>query len=103
MGQSSEKFISSWKTTERQATGKALSYLQKLMLKHNISHSFTCFFLPLQALEKVGLKWSMLATTSWESMYDTLCEYVDSQTKDGAEWDGECSTIMESWKPMKSF
>ena len=41
-----------------------------------------------QALEKVGLKWSMLATTSWESMYDTLCDYVKAKTKDGAEWDG---------------
>jgi len=30
----------------------------------------------------------MLATTSWESMYDTLCDYVKSKTKDGAEWDG---------------
>ena len=30
----------------------------------------------VQALEKVGLKWSMLATTSWESMFDTLSDYV---------------------------
>jgi hypothetical protein len=41
-----------------------------------------------QALERVGLKWSMLATTSWDSMYDTLCDYVQSKTKDGSEWDG---------------
>eukprot|EP00526_Cylindrotheca_closterium_P002923 CAMPEP_0113658962 /NCGR_PEP_ID=MMETSP0017_2-20120614/32062_1 /TAXON_ID=2856 /ORGANISM="Cylindrotheca closterium" /LENGTH=1012 /DNA_ID=CAMNT_0000573397 /DNA_START=113 /DNA_END=3147 /DNA_ORIENTATION=+ /assembly_acc=CAM_ASM_000147 len=41
-----------------------------------------------EALEKVGLKWSMLATTSWESMFETLCEYVRSKTKDGGEWDG---------------
>lgn len=40
------------------------------------------------ALEKIGLKWSMLATTSWESMFDTLCEYVEERTKDGEEWDG---------------
>eukprot|EP00980_Cylindrotheca_fusiformis_P010848 scaffold2462_cov127-Cylindrotheca_fusiformis.AAC.5 len=41
------------------------------------------------ALEKVGLKWSMLATTSWESMYDTLCDYIQSKTKEtGCEWDG---------------
>jgi hypothetical protein len=32
-----------------------------------------------QALEKVGLKWSMLATTSWESMFDTLCDYVKTK------------------------
>lgn len=41
-----------------------------------------------QALEKVGLKWSMLATTSWESMYDTLCDYVQSKAKDVGDWDG---------------
>eukprot|EP00934_Nitzschia_sp_Nitz4_P008155 Nitzschia sp. Nitz4//scaffold41_size133979//117900//120962//NITZ4_003371-RA/size133979-processed-gene-0.93-mRNA-1//-1//CDS//3329551542//8145//frame0 len=41
-----------------------------------------------KALEKVGLKWSMLATTSWDSMFETLCEYVTSKTKDGASWDG---------------
>lgn len=41
-----------------------------------------------QALERVGLKWSMLATTSWESMYETLCDYVQSKTKEGGEWDG---------------
>jgi hypothetical protein len=40
------------------------------------------------ALEKIGLKWSMLATTSWESMFDTLCEYVEDKQKGGAEWDG---------------
>ena len=42
----------------------------------------------LQALEKVGLKWSMLATTSWDSMYETLVDYVTERTKDGSEWDG---------------
>jgi hypothetical protein len=40
------------------------------------------------ALEKIGLKWSMLATTSWESMFDTLCEYVEEKRKGGTEWDG---------------
>lgn len=33
------------------------------------------------ALEKVGLKWSMLATTSWESMFDTLVEYVEEKVR----------------------
>jgi hypothetical protein len=41
-----------------------------------------------QALEQLGLKWSMLATTSWDSMYETLCDYVAERTKDGSEWDG---------------
>lgn len=34
-----------------------------------------------KSLEQVGLKWSMLATTSWESMFDTLCDYVDSKVR----------------------
>ena len=32
-------------------------------------------------LENVGLKWSMLATTSWDGMYETLKEYSEQQTK----------------------
>lgn len=40
------------------------------------------------ALEKVGLKWSMLATTSWEAMFDTLVAYVDDKEKKGVKWDG---------------
>lgn len=40
------------------------------------------------ALEKVGLKWSMLATTSWEAMFDTLVAYVDDKEKKGIKWDG---------------
>ena len=40
------------------------------------------------ALENIGLKWSMLATTSWESMFETLCQYVEEKKKGGAEWDG---------------
>lgn len=40
------------------------------------------------ALENVGLKWSMLATTSWESMFETLCEYVEAKKKEVSDWDG---------------
>ena len=41
-------------------------------------------------LEGVGLKWSMLATTSWDGMYDTLKEYAEQQIKklSGEKWDG---------------
>ena len=41
-------------------------------------------------LEGVGLKWSMLATTSWDGMYDTLREYAEQQIKKmgGEKWDG---------------
>jgi hypothetical protein len=40
------------------------------------------------SLEKLGLKWSMLATTSWDSMYETLCNYVDEKKEGGVDWDG---------------
>lgn len=39
-------------------------------------------------LERIGLKWSMLATTSWDVMFDTLVVYVACQNKDGKTWDG---------------
>jgi Helicase associated domain len=39
-------------------------------------------------LEGVGLKWSMLATVSWEEMYDTLKEYAEEQAKKDGQWDG---------------
>lgn len=34
-----------------------------------------------KALEKVGLKWSMLATTSWEAMFETLVAYVEEKVR----------------------
>jgi hypothetical protein len=40
------------------------------------------------SLEKLGLKWSMLATTSWDSMYETLCDYVEEKKREGGDWDG---------------
>ncbi|CAB9505394.1 Helicase associated domain [Seminavis robusta] len=40
------------------------------------------------ALEKIGLKWSMLATTSWDAMYETLLEYVKDKETKGVKWDG---------------
>jgi hypothetical protein len=39
-------------------------------------------------LEAIGLKWSMLATMSWDSMCDTLHAYVRQQEKEHREWDG---------------
>jgi hypothetical protein len=35
------------------------------------------------SLEKVGLKWSMLATMSWDCMYETLEEYVQEKVSIG--------------------
>ena len=46
------------------------------------------------ALENIGLKWSMLATTSWDSMFNTLMEYVNERKKESGDgkgngsWDG---------------
>jgi len=39
-------------------------------------------------LEKLGLKWSMLSTTSWDAMFETLCSYVADAKKNGEGWDG---------------
>lgn len=41
------------------------------------------------ALEAVGLKWSVLTSITWESMFDTLCEYVEEKKEsNGRPWDG---------------
>ncbi|GAX26447.1 hypothetical protein FisN_37Hh003 [Fistulifera solaris] len=40
------------------------------------------------ALDKLGLKWSMLATTTWDCMWETLREYVQEQEKAHGKWDG---------------
>lgn len=40
------------------------------------------------ALDRLGLKWSMLATTTWDCMWDTLREYVQEQEKAHGKWDG---------------
>eukprot|EP00978_Attheya_sp_CCMP212_P017087 scaffold45377_cov50-Attheya_sp.AAC.1 len=41
----------------------------------------------LLELEKIGLKWSVLSTASWDSMYESLVEYAELKKKDG-DWDG---------------
>lgn len=79
MGQPTAESLSSGETEKGQAAGTFLMivWLQDstLVLRCDFPKSF---FLR-QALEKVGLKWSMLATTSWDSMFDTLCEYVEAK------------------------
>eukprot|EP00977_Amphora_coffeiformis_P006087 scaffold1314_cov158-Amphora_coffeaeformis.AAC.19 len=40
------------------------------------------------ALEKIGLKWSMLSSTSWEGMFETLQEYVKERKAKEGSWDG---------------
>ena len=40
-------------------------------------------------LERVGLKWSVLLTTSWSTMYDSLCAYAEERRQQGPHgWDG---------------
>mmetsp|Transcript_39930 Transcript_39930/g.96104 ORF Transcript_39930/g.96104 Transcript_39930/m.96104 type:complete len:1615 (+) Transcript_39930:307-5151(+) len=40
-------------------------------------------------LERIGLKWSVLLTTSWASMYESLREYADEKQKQSPHgWDG---------------
>lgn len=43
-----------------------------------------------EELEEIGLKWSVLSTTSWQSMFDTLLEYVHERKLEDPtnEWDG---------------
>lgn len=41
-------------------------------------------------LEKIGLKWSVLSTTSWQSMYEALCKYAEEKKAldPNHSWDG---------------
>jgi len=41
-------------------------------------------------LEEIGLKWSVLSASSWNTMYDALKDYVDSKIKSNPKkkWDG---------------
>lgn len=43
-------------------------------------------------LEKIGLKWSVLSTTSWETMYNALCKYAKKKRDADPcrRWDGNC-------------
>jgi hypothetical protein len=59
-----------------------------------------------EELETIGLKWSVLSTTSWGSMYETLLEYVrERKTEDpGNEWDGNVpANHKTSDKPPKAL
>ena len=46
-----------------------------------------------QRLIDAGLKWSVLASNSWNEMLDELRVYVNEQTKAGRKWDGN-GTLM---------
>ena len=48
------------------------------------------FILILQELEKIGLKWSVLSTVSWDDMYESLCAYSNEKraADPQGQWDG---------------
>lgn len=55
-------------------------------------------------LEKIGLKWAVLSTTSWQAMYDALLEYVEMRKKNDQnnQWDGHIPASYETdEKPPK--
>ncbi len=55
-------------------------------------------------LEKIGLKWAVLSTTSWQSMYESLCTFVESKKKldKNNQWDGHVPASYETdEKPPK--
>jgi len=49
-------------------------------------------------LEKVGLKWAVLSTTSWHAMYDTLCKYAQERrdSDENSYWDGNVPASHET-------
>ena len=51
------------------------------------------------ALEAVGLKWSVLTSITWDSMFDTLKEYVEEKKQNnGGSWDGN---VPATYKTVK--
>ena len=47
-------------------------------------------------LRNIGLKWAVLSTNSWASMYDALCKYASEKTRNGAKWDGNVPASYET-------
>jgi Helicase associated domain len=50
---------------------------------HYHSHLLSC-----KELEGIGLKWSVLSTTTWQSMFETLVDYVKERKSMDGDWDG---------------
>ena len=48
-----------------------------------------------QRLIDAGLKWSVLASNSWNEMLDELRVYVNEQTKAGRKWDGNGTLLAQ--------
>ncbi len=55
-------------------------------------------------LENIGLKWAVLSTTSWQSMYESLCSFVRTRKMidKNNRWDGQVPANYETnEKPPK--
>jgi Helicase associated domain len=63
---------------------ETVSHFSHAKSKPHVSH----FGVFIKELEAIGLKWSVLSTTSWESMYETLLLYVQERKDAEGEWDG---------------
>ena len=58
----------------------------------------------IQKLEDAGLKWSVLSANSWNETLEELRLYVQEQTKDGSEWDGNVPTNYQiKYRPGAEF
>ena len=44
----------------------------------------------------IGLKWAVLSTNSWQSLYEALCKYANEKTRNGGKWDGNVPAIYET-------
>ena len=78
-----EKNLGRWINRQRSLyqAGKLRKDRQKVGLLSHFTQVFdsdcsSSLIFVLQELEDIGLKWSVLLTTSWDSMFETLCEYV---------------------------
>jgi len=49
-------------------------------------------------LEKIGLKWAVLSTTSWQAMYEALCDYARNRRDTSLDgiWDGNVPASHET-------
>lgn len=59
-----------------------------------------------EALNAVGFKWQVLSTSSWDDMYNVLCEYVKERKELNPKnaWDGNVpANYKTSHKPPKAL
>jgi hypothetical protein len=64
---------------ERKQVSQKATGLLSLILETSFAYATDARI--TQALENLGMKWSMLATNSWDEMYESLCEYAKSKVR----------------------